>query len=379
MHPALARNTLESDQLFMRRAIELAALARGYVTPNPMVGAVIVKDGVVVGEGWHHQYGKAHAEIEALRVAGKKAQGATIYVTLEPCCHQGKTPPCTKALVKAGIRRVVAAMTDPNPRVGGGGFEALRSAGLEVEIGLLEKESRALNQAFIKHVGTGLPLVEVKAALSLDGCLASGSGDARWISNEAARLESHDLRRKRAAVLVGVHTANLDNPTLDVRDGAPAPQPWRVVLDPHLRLQGDLSLVKKAGVDGKTIVVCRRDADAEQEKRLSSKGVKVVRLQTADYLLADVLQALGKPNFDGRAIDSVLVEGGSIVLSRFFSEGQVDCGTLYIAPIIVGDSAAPRLVNGRSCQSMADVLKLGEVETGSVGDNLRLRFVARRW
>jgi len=236
-----ASATTSSDRTFMRRALALAARAYGRTAPNPMVGCVLVKGGRVVGEGYHHKAGMAHAEVEALRNAGSRARGGTAYVTLEPCNHTGRTGPCSEALIAAGVARVVVAMADPNPRVAGGGAARLRKAGIPVEIGLCEAEARQLGAGFVKHVTTGRPLVTLKAALTLDGRLATASGDARWVTGEAARAEVHRMRDRADAILVGAGTVAADDPSLTTRlEGARARRgrdPLRVILDGRLRTE----------------------------------------------------------------------------------------------------------------------------------------------
>jgi len=225
----------DADGPWMRRALQLAEQGRGFVEPNPLVGAVVVRDGRAVGEGWHQRYGQAHAEVNALAAAGDAARGATLYVTLEPCCHHGKTPPCTDAVLRSGVRRVVAAMYDPFPQVAGHGADLLRAAGVVVEVGLGEAEARRLNAPYLKLLATGRPYVHAKWAMTLDGKIATRTGDSKWISNEASRHRVHALRGRMDAILVGIGTALADDPQLTARPPGPR-TPARIVLDSHGRL-----------------------------------------------------------------------------------------------------------------------------------------------
>src|SRR6516165_11597427 len=236
-----------TDADFMARALELAERGRGYVEPNPLVGAVVVRDGKIIGEGWHQHYGEAHAEVYALAAAGEPAQGATLYVSLEPCCHHGKTPPCTDAVLRAGIRRVVAAMPDPFPAVAGKGAEQLRQAGVPVEFGVGETEARRLNAPYLKLLATGWPWVHAKWAMSLDGKIATRSGDSRWISNETSRRRVHELRGRMDAIIAGIGTVLADNPQLTARPPGPR-TPARIVLDSQGRIPDDAIVVQSARI-----------------------------------------------------------------------------------------------------------------------------------
>src|SRR6266849_3197349 len=251
------------DEVWMERAIDLAEKGRGYVEPNPLVGAVIVQEDRVVGEGWHERYGEAHAEVNALAQAGESAREATLYVTLEPCCHQGKTPPCTEAIVRAGIKRVVAAMTDPFPQVAGQGSSRLEQADIAVEIGLKEKEAKRLNAPYLKLLRTGRPYVHAKWAMTLDGKIATRTGDSRWITGDAARRRTHQLRGRMDAIIVGIGTVLADDPRLTVRPPGPR-VPIRIVLDSRGRLPKTANLVKTAG-EVPVLVVTLPTASSVQE------------------------------------------------------------------------------------------------------------------
>jgi diaminohydroxyphosphoribosylaminopyrimidine deaminase/5-amino-6-(5-phosphoribosylamino)uracil reductase len=336
----------------MRRALALASMGQGYVEPNPMVGAVIVRDGRILGEGWHRKFGNLHAEIEALNSASQAVQGATLYVTLEPCCHVGKRPPCADAVIAAGITRVVAAMQDPFPQVAGGGFKRLKAAGIQVDIGLNESEARELNAPFVQLTTTGSPWVIAKWAMTLDGKIASHTGDSKWISGEGSRSLVHQLRGRMDAVIVGSRTAAIDNPLLTTRlpNGEVPPRiATRIVLDSKASLSPSGNLVSTAGL-APVIVVAGPTASQQACQRLSSAGCEVLRLATGnvEQRLRDLLAELGRRRFT-----NVLVEGGSKVFGDFFDAGLVDEAHIFIAPKIVGGIAAPSPVAGQGSSLMA--------------------------
>lgn len=345
------------DHRHMQRALELAARGLGYVEPNPMVGCVIVRDGQVVGEGWHRRFGDLHAEAEALKVAGEQARGATLYVTLEPCCHHGKQPPCADAVITAGVARVVAAMRDPFPAVAGGGFERLRQAGVQVEVGLCEDESRQLLAPFTKLVTTGRPWVIAKWAMTLDGKLATGAGDSRWISCPASREVAHRLRARVDAILVGSRTARLDDPLLTTRlpDGeAPPRVAARIVLDSTASLSLTSKLVATIH-QAPVMVVAGPQATPAAIAQLTSAGCEVLQLDAPSHeqRIEQLLAELGK-----RRMTNLLVEGGSSVLGAFFDIGQVDEVHAFIAPIVAGGATAPSPVGGSGVSKMAEALRL---------------------
>ena len=284
----------EIDLLHMRRALELAEKGRGSVEPNPMVGCVIARRAEIIGEGWHRRFGGDHAEIEALKIAGPRAEGATMYVTLEPCCHHGKTPPCSKAIIKTGIARVVVAMRDPFPQVDGGGIEELLAAGIEVKSGVCEAESRYLNAPYLKLLEKGRPWCIAKWAMTLDGKTATETGSSRWISNERSRAVVHDLRGRVDAILVGSETARLDDPLLTVRPPG-LRTPLRVVLDSRGRLSHESQLVRTAP-EVPVLVAVGPKATEDDKARLSTAGCEVFRSGSPDpsVRLADLLDELGR-------------------------------------------------------------------------------------
>jgi len=345
----------DTDKLYMRRALRLAARGSGWTSPNPMVGAVVVRNGRIVGEGYHRRVGGAHAEVNALRQAGEAARGATLYVTLEPCNHHGRTPPCTEAVLAAGIRRVVVGMKDPNPRVSGGGLEKLRSEGVDVMAGVLEEECRALNQPFLKWASRGVPHVTLKAAATLDGRIAARTGDARWVSNEKSRRYTHRLRHWLDAILVGVGTVLADDPLLTARlPGSPCRQPLRIVLDGGLRLPESSQLVRTAA-EAPVLAVCGEDAPKDKRRRLEDLGVEVLPVPRAESGcdLAALLRELGN-----RSVTSLLVEGGARVHGSFLDRGLADALALFLAPKILGDAEGVPVFRGRARLNMQEAAGL---------------------
>ncbi len=322
------RAAAPGDGAWMRRALVLAERGWGQTAPNPLVGAVVVRDGVVVGEGWHTRYGEAHAEVEALRSAGERARGATIYVTLEPCNHAGKTPACTDAIRRAGIRRVVAAVADANP-LAQGGADALRADGVQVELGVEEEEAREQNAAFFHALESDRPFVRLKLALSLDGALAERARQPGWLTGHEARAEVHRLRAGSDAVAIGIGTALADDPLLTVRGFTPPRvEPLRVVFDTSARLPLDSKLVRSAR-ESPVLVVCWAP-DPTHAAALEHAGVELVHAAS----LADALRALR-----ARGVGALLVEGGAGLASAFLQEARVDRLVIFRAPIVLGGGA----------------------------------------
>jgi len=322
------------DRRYVLMACRLARKAAGRTSPNPMVGAVIVRGGHIVASGYHRFAGGDHAEIVALKRAGSAAKGATLYINLEPCSHQGRTPPCTDALIKSGIKEVVAGMKDPNPAVAGRGLRHLRRSGIRVRCGILDTECQTLNEAFTKHVTRRLPFVTLKLAASLDGRIAVASGDSRWISGENSRLTVHQLRNQHDAVLVGAGTVLTDNPRLTCRISG-GRDPWRVVLDPQLRIPLSARLVQKPG-GHKTIIVTGRGAGEGKVRVLEARGVRVWRfpLYAGRIRWRSILRKLG-----GIGIVSVMIEGGATTAAWALKEKAVDKILFFYAPKIFGGDA----------------------------------------
>ena len=362
--------SLTRDETMMREALRLAAKGRGFTSPNPMVGAVAVQAGQVTGKGYHESVGGPHAEVNCLRDAGEKARGATLYVTLEPCNHYGRTPPCTQAIVQAGITRVVAGMCDPNPQVAGGGIDFLRSRGIEVEAGILERECRLLNQAFIKHATTGLPLVTLKAAATLDGRIAARTGDAKWISNERSRRYVHRLRCDLDGILVGIGTALADDPLLTARfPKKRCRQPIRIVLDSRLRLPVSHQLVQTAE-RVPVWVACREQASAEKARQLRDAGVDILPIPEGPngIDLRALLQELGRRN-----VTSLLVEGGARVLGAFLEENLADDCYFFYAPKLLGDPRAIPMISGKPRTRLADAVPVFAVRVRQLGEDVMIQ------
>lgn len=337
----------EDDSLLMSRALELAGRGLGRVEPNPMVGCVLIRHGMVVGEGYHRQFGGPHAEIEALRVAGERARGATAYVTLEPCCHHGKTGPCTRALIEAGVERVIAALRDPFPRVAGGGFAELAAAGIVVEEGLLAEHAALLNAAYLKRLRTGLPWVIAKWAMTLDGKIAAHTGDSQWISGAASRTLVHELRGRVDAILVGGGTARRDDPLLTARP-AGARTALRVVLDTKAQLASESQLLLTAREIPLLVVVGSTTAAPERE-RLRHAGAEVFVVQNSDsqQRMHEVLAELAR-----RDCTNVLVEGGSRVLGSLLDGRMIDEVYAFVAPKLIGGFLAPSPFAGNGLPHM---------------------------
>ncbi len=351
----------------MRRALELARLGQGWVEPNPMVGCVIAQGWEVVGEGYHRRFGGDHAEVEALREAGAYAQGATLYVTLEPCCHQGKTPPCTQAILTAGIRRVVAAVQDPFRQVAGQGLRQLAEAGLQVECGLLEAEARQVNAPYFKLVQTGRPWVIAKWAMTLDGKLATRTGKSRWISGPEARAWVHQLRARVDAIMVGSRTAALDDPLLTARPPGPRTA-VRIVLDTRGCLASESQLVQTARQTPVWVAVGPEAAEADR-RRLEASGCEVLLLpgrNPQERLLA-LLDELGR-----RRMTNLLVEGGGRLLGSLFDLRAIDEVHVFVAPKLLGGLEAPTPLAGLGIQCPAQAAELDGFQTERVGQDIYL-------
>lgn len=353
----------------IRRALELAARGAGQVSPSPLVGCVVAReDGEVVGEGFYLYEGVKHAETLALEQAGARARGATAYVSLEPHAHQGRTPPCTISLIRAGVRRVVAPIEDPNPLVSGRGFTHLREAGIEVHVGLLAEEASRLNEKYIYAHAHARPFVHLKLACSLDGRIATRTGDARWITNEASRARVHRLRHEYDAILVGAGTASADDPLLTDRSRLPRHRPLtRVLLDDNLRLSPDSQLARTAG-DSPVIIFTSGTADERAAATLQARGVEIVRVPNGSARdLKWVLE-----NLHGRSLQSVLVEGGATVAGMFLDAGLVAKVSFFIAPLIIGGRDARAALAGTGSARIADATRLRDVEITQHGSDVEI-------
>jgi diaminohydroxyphosphoribosylaminopyrimidine deaminase/5-amino-6-(5-phosphoribosylamino)uracil reductase len=363
------------DDVYMRRALELAERGRGLVSPNPLVGAVLVKDGEVVGEGWHEGPGTPHAEAVALERAGERARGATLYTTLEPCSHYGRTPPCAPRLIEAGVSRVVTAIGDPNPLVDGGGLTALRSAGIAVETGRLGEQATRQNEPFLKHVRTGLPFVTLKMAASLDGKVAARDGSSRWITGEPAREEVHRMRADADAIMVGAGTALRDDPALTVRDPAYRGRPkLRIVVDGG----GVVRRSHQVLSDGRApTLIATTDRVSEDRRRAwadAGAEVLVVGDPSSEHVPVDRLfEELGK-----RDIQHVLMEGGPTLAWEAIRLGLVDKVVLFLAPILVGGAGAPGILMGEGSPAIADALPAEIADVRRIGDDLKITAYVHR-
>jgi diaminohydroxyphosphoribosylaminopyrimidine deaminase/5-amino-6-(5-phosphoribosylamino)uracil reductase len=350
----------------MRRAIELAERGRGLTSPNPMVGAVVARNGEIVGEGFHERAGGPHAEIVALEAAGAAARGATLYVTLEPCNHVGRTPACVPAIFAAGITRVVAAVADPNPFVTGGGIAALREQGVAVVTGVLEAEAAAQNRVFVTAMRARRPHVTLKAGMTADGKIADIHGAARWITGEAARAEVHRRRSEVDAVVIGVTTVLRDDPALTVRLDRPWPrEPWRVVLDTDARTPPNARVITGADPARALIAVGERAA-SERVAALQSAGATVVRCPLREERVA--VEAVLTTLFE-REVRAVLVEGGGEVHASFLDAGLVDRVALFVAPLLLGGQTAPAVVGGAG-RELKSAIRLGTMTARAVGEDL---------
>lgn len=362
------------DARWMKLALAEASRGQGSVEPNPMVGAVVLREGRVVGLGHHARFGGPHAEVVALTEAGEAARGATLYVTLEPCCHFGKTPPCAELVIQAGVTRVVAAMPDPFPKVDGRGIARLRGAGLEVTVGVEAGEARRLNAPFLKRLATGRPYVIAKWAMTLDGKMATASGDSAWVSSPLSRGLVHELRGRVDAILVGIRTALADDPRLNARPPGPRTAA-RVILDGQGRLPLDSKLVATAS-DLPVWVAVDDRASAKGRAALSSRGCEILAFSGSGPLpIGPLLDELGR-----RGVTNLLVEGGGQVLGSFLDAGEVDAVDLYLAPKIEGGPATHAPFQGRGVSRMADLPSLQDMEFSAVGGDLRVRGTfARPW
>ena len=351
----------------MEHALSLAKRALGSVSPNPAVGAVVVNHGEVVGEGWTQPPGNAHAEVMAIKQAGTRAKGSTLYVTLEPCSHYGRTPPCAQAIIDAGVTEVRASLLDPNPRVDGKGIAALESAGIKTIVGDGEEPARELMEAYLKHVVTGLPFVTAKFAMSLDGKIATSSGDSKWITGAESRKFVHQLRAESDAIMVGINTALADDPQLTARDdsGPLESQPLRIVVDSNARLPESAKMLNQPG---RTLLATTVEEN-EHIRRLRDRGVEIVTLQggNGSVDLAGLMRYLGD-----NQVTNVFVEGGGTLLGSLFDLGLVDKVVGFVAPTIIGGAKAPSPVGGVGASSMADAIKLHGVRVMQFGSDVAL-------
>ncbi|NLY09311.1 MAG: bifunctional diaminohydroxyphosphoribosylaminopyrimidine deaminase/5-amino-6-(5-phosphoribosylamino)uracil reductase RibD [Tissierellia bacterium] len=358
----------------MNLALQLAKKAKGWTLSNPLVGAVIVNDDRLLAEGYHKAYGRDHAEVDAINNALDSVEGATLYVNLEPCCHEGKQPPCVEAIINSGIKRVVVGMLDPNPKVSGKGVERLKKSGIEVITGVLEDEAKLLNEEFIKFITTGLPFVTAKSAITLDGKVATRTGDSQWITSEESRKDVHRLRHENMAIMVGIGTVLADDPLLNTRiEGLKSP--IRVVIDSNLRIPEDSRMFHLD--ENETIIFTTEAVPKAKVEILNSKpGISVVIADTdksGSVNLNTVLKILGE-----RGISSILVEGGALILGALSNEKLVDKYHIYIAPKFIGDHEAPSFINGESVEHINDAQELINVSYKVMGADILVTGYPRR-
>lgn len=355
------------DIKYMERALELAVLGEGAVNPNPLVGAVVVKDNKIVGEGYHKKFGGPHAEVFALEMAGENACGADIYVTLEPCSHYGKTPPCAKKIIEMGIKRCFIASLDPNPLVAGRGIKMLREAGIEVITGVMEKEALELNRVFMKYISEKKSYLFLKCAITLDGKIATKTGSSKWITNEFSREKVQKLRNKYLGIMVGINTILKDNPSLNCRieNGR---NPFRIVIDPKVQIPLESNILNFE--DKKNIIITSViNKDSEKVKKILEKDVKFIFLEGEDFKIDDILKETAKLGIDG-----ILLEGGSFLISKAFKEKEIDGGEIFIAPKILGDNSAIPFIQGFDIENIADGILLENVKFNSYGNNISIEF-----
>ena len=353
-----------TDKEYMQEALRIAENARGRTSPNPLVGAVIVKDGRIIAEGWHRQAGTPHAEIHALKMAGTLAKDATLYVTLEPCSHFGRTPPCANAIVEVGIKKVIAAMSDPNPKVAGRGLNILRKAGIEVEVGVCENEARKLNEVFIKWVATGKPFVALKMAMSLDGKIATSTGQSKWITSEASRQRVHELRDTHDSIMVGIETVLKDNPMLTTRILG-GKNPVRIVVDSNARTPLVSNVVMNHH-QAKTIIAVTENAPVERVNVLKNSGIEIIFAGNGERVDLNILMnELAK-----REITSVLVEGGGTLNFALLEAGLIDKVYAFIAPKIIGGRNALTSVEGNGFENLIDAINLKNITTEQIDSDI---------
>lgn len=361
------------ENQFMRLALELAEKARGRTSPNPMVGAVVVKDEKIIGTGYHKKAGAPHAEVHALAEAGEKAEGADLYITLEPCNHFGRTPPCTEAIIKAGIKRVMIALEDPNPLVCGKGIQRLRSSGVEVYERIMEEEAKRLNEVFLKYIRTKLPFVALKAAISLDGKIATETGQSQWITGEEARLNGHMLRNTYDAILVGIGTVKADNPSLTCRlpDGE-GRDPVRVIVDSKLSISPQ-ARVLHLNSPAPTIVATTEQAPQERIREIEKLAEVIVVNEGPLVSLPSLLEKLGE-----QAITSVLVEGGGKINGSFLRQQLVDKYYFYVAPKIIGGAESPGPFQGKGIAELEKTVILENLSVSHLGNDLLITAYPRK-
>ena len=371
------------NEKYMRMAIELAKKGAGSVNPNPMVGAVVVKNGEVIGRGYHKFFGGSHAEVYALEEAGRDAEGATIYVTLEPCSHYGKTPPCAKKIIDMGIKKCFIGSSDPNPKVAGKGVAMLKEAGIEVVENVLKEECDEINQVFFKYIKTRIPYLFVKCGITLDGKIALSNGISKWITNSIARGKVQYYRNKFMGIMVGINTVLTDNPSLTARieNGV---NPFRIIVDPNLQIDENCKVVKNNEDEKTVIITSQKNLFAEdtenteiqiKQKRLAEENkVKFIFIDGEKFSFRKMLEEVGKAG-----IDSILLEGGETLISLAFEENAIDGGEIFIANKILGDSTAKPFISGFVRKKMDEVIQLTNVRNNIYGENVGMEFYFKKY
>ena len=371
------------DKKYMRMAIELAKRGTGAVNPNPMVGAVVVKNRKVIGEGYHKFFGGPHAEVYALEDAGKEAEGAAIYVTLEPCSHYGKTPPCAKKIIDMRIKKCFIGSSDPNPKVAGKGVAMLKEAGIEVVENVLKEECDEINQVFFKYIKTKIPYLFIKCGITLDGKIALSNGISKWITNSIAREKVQFYRNKFMGIMVGINTVLTDNPSLTARveNGV---NPFRIIVDPHLKIDENCRVVKN-NEDEKTVIITSQknlfiedtentEIQIKQKKLCKENKVKFIFIDGEKFSFKKMLEEIGKTG-----IDSILLEGGETLISLAFEENVIDGGEIFIANKILGDSSAKPFISGFVREKMEEAVQLTNVRNNIYGENVGMEFYFKKY
>ncbi|MDU6876621.1 bifunctional diaminohydroxyphosphoribosylaminopyrimidine deaminase/5-amino-6-(5-phosphoribosylamino)uracil reductase RibD [Clostridium tepidum] len=358
---------MENHNFYMKKALNLAEKGEGKVNPNPKVGAIVVKDNKIIGQGYHKYFGGPHAEVYALREAGENAEGATIYVTLEPCSHYGKTPPCTEAIIKAGISKAVIAMTDPNPLVEGNGVEFLKRNGIEVVTGIMEKESKKLNEVFIKYITKKEPFVVLKTASTLDGKIATKTGESKWITGEESRYRVHKIRNDLSGIMVGIETIIKDNPILTTRiEGGKIPK--AIIVDSNLRIPLESKILKTFNERDIYIATTNKHKNSSKKNTLENLGAKVLEFEENEegkVPLKKLIKYLGSEE-----IDSILLEGGGTLNFSALKEKIVDKVMCFIAPKIMGGQDSKNMIGGNGIESLQDIFKLKNLKVEKIGEDI---------
>ncbi|WP_188455153.1 bifunctional diaminohydroxyphosphoribosylaminopyrimidine deaminase/5-amino-6-(5-phosphoribosylamino)uracil reductase RibD [Virgibacillus oceani] len=361
-----------NDEYYMRFALNLANKVSGQTSPNPPVGAVVVKNGEIIGFGAHLRAGEAHAEVHALQMAGEKAKDATIYVTLEPCSHFGKTPPCADLIIEMGIKRTVIAVTDPNEKVSGQGIEKLRNAGIEVELGILQSEAEQVNEVFFHYTKTKTPYVTIKSAVSLDGKTATVNGESKWITGEEARMDVHEYRHKHDAILVGVNTVIADNPSLTTRLPNGGKNPLRIIVDTNLRTPLEAKVIQDQEADT-WIFVGKNVTEQRMDSFKGKNQVNVIQLDDEQVNINKLLKFLGN-----KGVMSLFVEGGAEINGSFLEGNHINQLILYMAPKLIGGKRAPTAFAGNGLQSIAEAFALDIKQVELINEDIRIIAVPRK-